>query len=120
MATDPASNSMSGIIPVIAIETDGGDGSSSAPDKKSSSELEMPMLSLSGGSSKMPVASKASIARYSGTKARTDHQALSDKQMQSLITCGLVKGITHTSIRRQFGAAIRASVLWPLDGDGQE
>jgi hypothetical protein len=36
--------------------------------------------------------------------------------MQSLITSGLVKGITHTSIRKQSGAPIRASALWPLDG----
>jgi len=74
------------------------------------------MLSLSGGSSSTPVASKASIAQSSETKARTYRQSLSDKLTQSLITSGLVKGITHTSIRRQSGAAIRASALWPLDG----
>jgi hypothetical protein len=37
-----------------------------------------------------------------------------------LISAGLVKGTTHTSIRKQSGAPIRASALWPLDGDGAE
>ena len=33
---------------------------------------------------------------------------------------GLVKGTTHTSVRKQSGAAIRASALWPLDGGDAE
>jgi hypothetical protein len=47
-------------------------------------------------------------------------QTLSDRLTPSLIALGLVRGITHTSIRKQSGAAIRDSALWPLDGGNAE
>jgi hypothetical protein len=71
---------------------------------------------LFGESSSMTADRSASTAPSSGTRVPTNHRSLSDRLMQSLITAGLVRGITHTSIRKQLGAPIRATALWPLDG----
>jgi hypothetical protein len=73
---------------------------------------------LFGESSSMTADSKASIAPYSETKLHRNiaQVSLSDRLTPLLISAGLVRGITHTSIRKQLGAAIRASALWPLDG----
>jgi hypothetical protein len=76
----------------------------------------MQTLSLFGENSSTLPASKESTARSSAMKARTDHPTLSDRLTQSLISAGLVKGTTPTSIRNESGAAIPASALWPLDG----
>jgi len=116
MAMSPACNYMNGITPAIATAMVAGVFCSRGQERRLSSEPEMPTLCLSGGNSSTPAGSKASTARYSGTRVRTYLPSLSDKLTQSLITAGLVKGITHTSIRRQSGAAIRATALWPLDG----
>jgi hypothetical protein len=107
---------MSGTTPAIATATAGSEFCLLDRDRKSSSEPETATLFSSGESSSTPADSKASTARYSGTKVRSGLLILFDRQMQSLITSGLVRGITHTSIRKQSGAAIRASALWPLDG----
>lgn len=76
------------------------------------------MQCSSGANSLMTVDSEESTALCSETKPRRDIGvlSLSDRLMQSLISAGLVKGITHMSIRKQCGAAIRDSALWPLDG----
>lgn len=57
-----------------------------------------------------------STALFSETKARFCRPTLSDRQTQLLIRCGLVAGITPTSIRKQCGAAIPDSVIWPQAG----
>jgi hypothetical protein len=63
---------------------------------------------------------RVSIAPCFATKATSDQASLSDRLTPLLISAGLVRGITHTSIRKQSGAPIRASALWPLDGDAAE
>lgn len=49
-------------------------------------------------------ASKASSATYSAMKARTSRRSLSDRLTLSLISAGLVCGITPSSTRKQSGA----------------
>ena len=88
--------------------------------RRSRSAPETPTPSLFGASSSMTADKPASTAPSSGTKVSTVHRSLSDRLTQSLITAGLVKGITHTSIRKVSGAPIRASALWPLDGDAAD
>lgn len=111
---------MSDIILAIDTETAGGEPCLLDQGKKSCSEPNEPMLFSSGESSSTPVVSKALTAPSFGTKGKSDRPTLSDRLTQSLITSGLVRGITHTSIRKQSGAAIRASALWPLDGGDAE
>lgn len=62
---------------------------------------------------------KALNARSSETRARTSRQSLSDRLTQSLITAGLIKGITPSSVRQTSGLAIRDFASLPLDGEGQ-
>lgn len=114
------SRSMNAITPATNTEMAENGASLSVPAKPLSCELETGMLFSFGESSSMTAASKASTALSSATKARTDPRTLSDRLTQSLITAGLVKGTTPTSIRHQLGAAIRASALWPLDGGNAE
>lgn len=116
MAMSPALNSMSDIIPAITIAMAGSAPFSLGRGKKLFSEPEMGMPSSSGENLSTPAARRESTVPFFGTKARSSHLSLSDRLTQSLITSGLVRGITHTSIRKQSGAAIRASALWPLDG----
>ena len=77
-------------------------------------------LCLFGENSSTAAASKASIVPSSETRDRSGRPNLFAKRMRSLIISGLVKGITHTSIRKQLGAEIRDSALWPLDGGAAE
>jgi hypothetical protein len=49
-------------------------------------------------------------------EVRSSRRSLSDRLTSSLITSGLVSGITPTSIRKKLGAVIPDSALWPLDG----
>jgi hypothetical protein len=91
-----------------------------APANISSSELGTETPCLFGGSSSMIPASKASTAPYSETNHPISPQTLSDRLTPLLISAGLVKGITHTSVRKQSVAAIRDSALWPLDGGDAE
>ena len=88
------------------------------PVNRSCCEPAIVMPCSSGASSSMIVDSKGLIAPCSETKRRIaiDPPSLSDRLTPLLISAGLVKGITHMSIRKQSGAAIRASALWPLDG----
>lgn len=111
---------MNAITPATAIETDAVELSLSDQEKASFCGQEMPTPCSSGESSSTTAASKASIAPSFGMNPRTGRVSLSDRLTQSLITSGLVKGITHTSIRKQSGAAIRDSALWPLDGGNAE
>jgi len=97
-------------------KTDENAASLSDPASISCSEPATLTPCLFGESSSMIPASKALIAPFSATKAPSDRPTLSDRLTPLLISAGLVKGITHTSVRKQSGAAIRDSVLWPLDG----
>jgi hypothetical protein len=100
--------------------TDESEASLSAPESISFSEQATLTPSLFGENSSTTADSKASIAPFSATKAAGGPQTLSDRLTPLLIALGLVKGITHTSIRKQSGAAIRDSALWPLDGGSAE
>ena len=55
---------------------------------------------------------------FSETRDQSDHQTLSDKQMQSLIISGLVNGTTHSSIRQSCAPADRVIVLSVPVGPG--
>lgn len=88
----------------------------SDPAKSSSCEQPMLTLFLSGGDSSTTADSKASTARSSATKARIYRPSLSDRLTASLITAGLVCGITPTSIRQLSGQPIRALAFDTLDG----
>ncbi|OWV62532.1 hypothetical protein ATY75_11945 [Rhizobium sp. N122] len=61
-------------------------------------------------------AKRALNVRSSETKADTSHQSLSVRLTRSLITAGLVKGITPLSVRTTYGLAIRDFAFLPLDG----
>jgi len=101
-------------------ETDESAANLSDPASISCFEPETLTPCLFGGNLSMTADSKASTAPCSATKADCDRQTLSDRLTPLLISAGLVKGITHTSIRKQSGAAIRGSALWPLDGGDAE
>lgn len=120
MATSLALNSMNDTTAHIIIAMDADEANLSVPARTLSCEPEMLTPSLFGENSLMIAGKPASIAPPSETKADTYRLSLSDRLMQSLITLGLVRGITHTSIRKRSGAAIRASALWPLDGGNAE
>jgi hypothetical protein len=101
-------------------ETDESAVNLSDPESTSFSEPATLTPCLFGESSSTIPASKASTAPCSETKAASDRPTLSDRLTPLLISAGLVKGTTHTSVRKQSGAAIRASALWPLDGGAAE
>lgn len=90
--------------------------------KPSSSAPQSQPPALSGASLSMtPCPSrKGSIAPSSATKARTRRQTLSDKLTPSLISLGLVSGITPTSIRQLSGQPIRVFAFCGPDGGAAE
>lgn len=115
MAIDPASTSSNGTT--RAERPASAESSSSDLASGLGFEPMLPTLSLCGGTSAIDTTSnKASTARSSVTKARIERRSSFDRRTQSLITFGLVRGITPSSIRRQSGAAIRDFVSLPLDG----
>lgn len=118
----PALNSTNGTTPATTTWTAEGAANSSDPANISCSEPETATPCLFGESSSTIADSKASTAPCSETKPRTATavQSLSDRLTPLLIARGLVRGTTHTSIRKQSGAPIRASALWPLDGGDVE
>lgn len=118
MATAVASRSFAGITPAPIGQT--GSHNSSVLGRTSSCEPVMQTPCSSGEASLMTADSKVLTALSSAMRANIARLSLSDKLTQSLITSGLIAGITHSSIRRQSGAAIRASALWPLDGGNAE
>lgn len=119
-----ASNSMNDTTAPITTKTAESEANSLAPENTSFLERETETLCLFGANSLMTPSpnKRGSTAPSSETKppAAIARQTLSDRLTPSLISAGLVKGITHTSIRKQSGAAIRASALWPLDGGDAE
>jgi hypothetical protein len=120
MATFLAWNSMNDTTANITTKTAAESASSSDPASTSFCVPQTQTLYLFGESSSTTADSKASTAPCSETKAATYRPSLSDRLTPLLISAGLVKGITHTSIRKESGAAIRASALWPLDGGDAE
>lgn len=118
--TSPASRSMSDIIPAIGMPMAVDDVSSSDPVKASCSEPMPPMPCLFGDNSSTIAGKKASTAQSSATRATSSRRSLSDRLTRSLITSGLVAGITPTSVRKTFGLAIRDFASLPLAGDDAE
>jgi hypothetical protein len=101
-------------------ETDESAANLSDPASISFCEPETLTPCLFGESLSTIQASKASTVPSLETKVASARPTLSDRLTPLLISAGLVKGITHTSVRKQSGAAIRASALWPLDGGAAE
>lgn len=119
-ATRRALRSTRGTIAPISTETAGSGANSSDLANTLSYEQRVETPSLFGENSSMIADSKALTAPHSETKAESYRPSLSDRLTPLLISAGLVKGTTHTSIRKELGAAIRASALWPLDGGDAE
>ena len=115
-ATYPASPCTSGIIPASNTRTDGSEKSSAVPVRKSYCEHETPMPSLFGESSLTVQDRLELIALFSETKAASDQATLSDRLTLSLITSGLVNGITPMSVRQKLKAAIPDFVFYLPDG----
>lgn len=76
----------------------------------------MQTLFLFGESSLTDQDSRELIVQFSGMKGRYDPQTLSDKLTKSLISAGLVKGITPMSVRQKLGAPIPDFVFYLPDG----
>lgn len=89
---------------------------SAAPVKKSYCAPAQQTLSLFGGVS-LTTADRAELtALCFGTSLDAEAASLSDRLTQSLITSGLIAGITPTPIREKCGAAIPDIVLLGPDG----
>lgn len=119
-ATEPASPSMSATTAPTDTETGESATSSSAPEKRSRSARKRATPCSSGGNSSTTAASLASTVPCSETSPGTSRRSLSDRLTQSLITAGLVKGITPTSTRQQFGQPIRVLAFDTPDGGAAE
>lgn len=78
--------------------------------------LQMQMRYLYGKNLEMRPVKQELIAVYLETRAKKDRQSLSSRLAPLLISAGLVKGNTPMLIRKQLGAKILATALWPLDG----
>lgn len=116
MGIATASRSTSGTIPPIDTGTGARASSLPVPAKSSSSATPRPRRYSSGGNSSTPAASVGSTAPSSETKALRSRQSLSDRLTQSLITAGLVRGITPTSVRRRSGQPMLDFAFSKLDG----
>lgn len=76
----------------------------------------MQMLCLFGGALLTPADRKELTALFSEMNPNISRLTLSDRLTQSLISHGLVKGITPMSIRKKSGARIPDVVLLLPDG----
>jgi hypothetical protein len=99
---------MSDIIQPTNTKMAGGDSSSLAPASASCCERRELTPSLFGETTSTirSQSKKGSNAPCSETKDRSSRQSLSDRLTPSLITSGLVKGITPKSIRKNSNAFI--------------
>jgi hypothetical protein len=95
-------------------------GSSLGQEKQSSCAPGQPTLFLYGDDSLTTRDRRELIALFSATKAQLSRHSLSDRLTLSLITAGLVRGITPTSTRKRLGAAIPDFVLLLPDGNRVE
>lgn len=106
MATDHAAISSGATIP--AERASGPQTYSSVLATRSSFDPELETLFSCGGVPSTDRTRKRELsARFSGTRARRSHPSLSDRLTRSLITSGLVCGITPLSIRQLSGQPIR-------------
>jgi hypothetical protein len=110
---------MSGITPHTDTVTGAFVGSSAVLARRSFSERQLVMPLGYGGSFGTTADSVASTAHSSATRDRSGRHSLSNRLMQSLITAGLVQGITPTSIREQCGAPIRVIASFAPAGGAQ-
>jgi len=118
MATKPFSPSMSDTTVATNTRMGESERNSSVQGSQSSSEREPEMLDLFGENSSMTAGKMALTAHSSEMKAKSNRVSLSDRQTISLIKSGLVKGITPTSVRKQFGAPIPDTVTnWRVGGN---
>lgn len=95
---------------------DGMSNCSAGQGKKSFSVQRQQMLFLFGGVLLTTADRKELTALCFGTNRHTEAVSLSDRQTQSLLTSGLVAGITPTSIRERLGAEIQDIALLSPDG----
>lgn len=119
-ATSHASPSMNATIPPTSMQTGGSGNCSSDPVKRSSCEPVMPTLFSFGDASLTTADRRELIALFSATKVPGEVRTLSDRLTPSLITSGLVSGITPSSVRQQCGAPIPDFVLLLPGGDRVE
>lgn len=114
-ATAPASNCSGGTTPA---ETFGrSETSSLGQETKSFSEPTPETLCLFGDTPNIGGTNKrASSAPSFATKGRIYRRSLSDKLTQSLISAGLVAGITPSLVRQTCGLPIRAFASLQLVG----
>lgn len=112
----PASLSTNVTTHAIIIAMVGGEHSLLDRAKVLFSGPSEPTLFSSGDGSSMTAGMMASTAPYFVMKARTRRVSLSDKLTQSLITSGLVRGITPTSTRKQLGEPVRVIASFELGG----
>mgnify|MGYP000376682756 CR=1 FL=1 len=117
-AMRPFLRSTSAITQPTNIETVESANYSVDPARKSFCGLSAGTPDLFGEIFAMPAAKLESIARSSETKARFSARSLSDRLTPSLISAGLVRGITPTSTRSECGAEIPDIASYGLDGTG--
>lgn len=111
---------MRDIIPLKKLtEMGANDFNSSAPAAALSCEPRELMPSLFGEttSTTRSPRKKGSNALSSATKAPSRPLSFSDRLTPSLITAGLVKGITPRSIRKKLGAVILDGALFEPAGE---
>ena len=120
MAIEPPSLFTNDITHVVDTVTGVRDPSLSVPAKPLSYAQEMAMRSSFGANSSMTADKAASIARSFATNLNTYQASLSDRLTALLISHGLVKGITPTSIRQMSGQPIRALAFDTPDGSDAE
>ena len=119
MATNPALNFTNGTTRQRRLtKMDERDSSLSDQGTALCSEQRELMPSLFGEiTSTIHCPSRSALnALSSATKAKSRPQSLSDRLTPSLITAGLVAGVTPRSIRKQLGAIILAGVSSAPDG----
>lgn len=111
------SPSTTGIIQPIPIAMDEGVSCSADQEKRSCCEPEQGTLYGCGDDSLTAQDRRELIVLFSATKARFSHLSLSDRLTPSLMSCGLVCGITPMSIRERLGAEI-PDFAFSLPGGG--
>jgi hypothetical protein len=115
-------NCLNAIIHPERIASDGSDSSSDPVSKLYSEQSNRPVLqALLGDESFTASMNKPESAAPSlETKGNSYPVTSFDRLMASLITAGLVKGITPLSMRRRSGQQILATAFFELDGGEQE
>jgi hypothetical protein len=110
------SRSMSATILVTDTQTGAGEAKWSDRERSSPCEPMAATRDLFGDGFSTTADKKASTVRSSETKAHSYRPSLSDRLTRSLITSGLVAGITPMSVRKTLGLAIRDFASLPLAG----